>query len=288
MLDMNHVVTLLKILPQNTISRTLGDLARLKMPAYLREPVVTAFARMLGADVREAEKAPGQYKSLADFFTRRLKPGVRTFPGSLTKVACPVDGLLRAIGPVENGRLEQVKGIYYNVDSLLLDPERTSLFRNGDQVNLYLSPSDYHRVHSPLPGKITGWRYIPGGLLPVNGLTIARVPALFTLNERLTIYLQTGLGQVAVVMIGAMVVGRIRAAFDNIVTNGSRGRILDFREYDKPIPVEAGDELGVFELGSSVVLLFEPGRIHFEEVQAGSLVKLGQVLARARKKERQG
>jgi phosphatidylserine decarboxylase len=282
---------LLARLPQGALSRAFGRLADVPLPRPLRRPVLGGFARAVGADLSEAERPLAEYGSLNRFFTRKLRDGVRTWPEDAGVVASPVDGAAGQVGTVAAGRLVQAKGRLYEVRRLLEDPEGWERFEGGVFVTLYLSPKDYHRIHAPTDGDLSVARHVPGELLPVNAPAVAHVPDLFARNERLMCYLDGPLGRVAVVAVGAYNVGRISAAWDARwnategrsawVTN-RRGMELAERTYDPPVKVRRGDELMTFHLGSTVVLVFEPGRVELDpSLAAGAAVRLGMPIARA-------
>jgi phosphatidylserine decarboxylase len=174
----------------------------------------------------------------------------------------------------------QAKGRDYSVAALLDDPMEARAFEGGPYVTLYLSPRDYHRIHAPVSGGIEGYAYIPGKLFPVNPPSVRTVPNLFCVNERLVTYLRSPVGRVAVVKVGATCVGRIRAAYDDIATR--RGGGPSSLRYPAPIEVEKGGELGVFETGSTVILLFEPGRVELGAgLVEGATVRMGEPIAQA-------
>lgn len=277
---------LLARLPQASLSRAFGRLADLPVPRPLRRSVYGTFARVVGADASEAELPLGEYASLNRFFVRRLRPGVRPWPEDPGVAGCPVDGVAGATGSVREGRILQAKGRWYSAAALLDDADEARRFSGGRFATLYLSPRHYHRIHSPCAGRIPQARHVPGGLLPVNAPAVALVPDLFARNERLVCYLDGALGRVAVVAVGAYNVGRISAAFDPgwngcWVTN-RRGVEAETRRYGEGVAVAAGDEIMAFHLGSTVVVLFEPGRAELDpEFRPGREVRLGQPLARA-------
>src|SRR5919198_5039077 len=152
---------------------------------------------------------------------------------------------------VQTCALPIAKGVSFPLEKLLADPERAGRFVGGGYATLYLAPRDYHRIHAPLAGRITGYSYIPGELWPVNRASVRLQEKLFCLNERLTTYLETRAGELAVVKVGATCVARIRAAYDDLVTHtGGRATV---HRYERPIPVAKGAELGVFEMGSTVI-----------------------------------
>ncbi len=283
------MLRLLGRLPQGALSRSFGRIADLPLPGPLRGPVLRAFARAVGIDLSEAEYAPEAYRTLNEFFVRRLRPAVRRWPANPAVAACPVDGVTGQVGRVEAGRILQAKGRWYSAAELLADAQEARRFEGGHFVTLYLSPRHYHRVHAPCSGLIRRAQYIPGALLPVNAPSVAHVPDLFARNERLLCYIGGPLGRLAVVAVGAYNVGRISAAFDPVwntptrrsawVTNRRRAE-LETRLYDPPIRVRQGDELMAFHLGSTVVLLFEPGEVELRpELQPEREVRLGQAIA---------
>lgn len=283
------VLALLKRLPQAGLSRGMGRAADLPLPRPLRRPVLRAFARAFGIDLGEAELPLEAYGSLNELFVRRLRPGSRTWPGDPRLVASPVDGFVGQVGRIDAGRVVQAKGRSYSAADLLGSVEEAAAFREGVFATLYLAPKNYHRIHAPASGRISHARYVPGDLLPVNGPAVAHVEDLFARNERLVCTLEGDAGRVAVVAVGAYNVGRISAAFDPAwggagerpwVTN-RRADVPTERVYRPPIEVERGDEIMAFHLGSTVILLFEPGRVDLDGlVRPGEGIRLGQVLAR--------
>jgi phosphatidylserine decarboxylase len=281
----------LRRLPQGALSRAFGKLADVPLPGPLRRPVLGGFARMVGADVGEAAEPLESFPSLNRFFTRELKPGARAWPHDPHVAACPVDGAAGQLGRVSGGKLIQAKGRTYSLRDLLDEDGQWERFDGGAFVTLYLSPKDYHRIHSPCDGEIPRARHVPGALMPVNLPAVMHVPDLFARNERLLCYLDGPLGRVAVVAVGAYNVGRISAAFDGEwsaapgshgwVTN-RRGTQAQTKTYDPPVAVRQGDHIMTFHLGSTVVLVFERGRVELaRELAPGSRVRLGMEIGRA-------
>lgn len=284
-------LSLLKRLPQGAFSRGFGRLADAPIPRALRPAVLGAFARAVGADVDEAELPLDAYPTLNRFFTRKLKPGARAWPDDPAVVASPVDGTVGQVGTVREGRLIQAKGRLYEVAQLLEDEAAAARYEGGAFITLYLSPKDYHRIHAPVAGEIREARHVPGALLPVNAAAVAHLPELFARNERLICHLDGRMGRVAVVAVGAYNVGRISAAFDPAwnaapgasawVTN-RRGLKSAAKSYDPSVPVRQGDEIMTFHLGSTVVLVFEPGRVELlPSIHPGDPVRLGMPIGRA-------
>lgn len=262
---------LLRALPRVRISRAVGRLCDRALPRGVSDSIVRAYSRAYGVDLNEAEDCPDGYCSFDAFFTRKLREGARTV--SSDAVVSPADGVLSAVGSIDPGMRLWVKGRPYDAGDLIGDPVFAERYRGGEFAVVYLAPGDYHRVHSPVSGAITQVRGIPGDLFPVNRIGERHVPRLFVENSRVAIQIETpALGQVMAVMVGAVIVGRMSATGIDApdVPPG-------VHRFEPPIPVERGSEIGVFHLGSTVVLLLEkgvhierqPGRIRYGE----SLVK---------------
>ena len=285
-------LALLDRLPQAALSRGLGRLADIPVPRSARGPILGRIARSLGIDLGEAELPLEEYGSLNELFVRRLKPGLRRWPGDPTTIASPVDGILGQVGHVEDGVLIQAKGRSYRVADLL-GPEagrESGRYQRGSFVTLYLSPRHYHRIHSPCEGAISSAWHLPGALLPVNAAAVMHVDALFPRNERLVCEMDNAIGRTAVVAVGAYNVGRISASFDPAwsgargegwVTNRRGGAAAESRRYDPPLRTPQGAEIMAFHLGSTVVLVTER-RVRFEGgMTPGLEVRMGDVIARA-------
>ncbi|TMA27738.1 MAG: phosphatidylserine decarboxylase [Deltaproteobacteria bacterium] len=272
--------TLLRLLPKNTLSRALGAACRVRTPRPMVKAAIRAFVRKYGVDESEAERPIEEYPTFSEFFTRRLKPGARPIapgPGAVS----PVDGTLGELGDIVEARLYQAKGKHYTLAELIGGPdaeEDARRFAGGSFCTIYLAPYNYHRIHAPLGGEITGYVNMPGKLWPVNPLGVRNVEKLFCVNERLTTFLETPRGAAAVVAVGATNVGRIRAVYDDVVTNVKRTRQAARKIYQKPIPIEKGGELAIFEMGSTVVALFAPGLKLAERLAPGQPIKLGEAL----------
>ena len=266
----------LRAVPKNALSRAAGALARWRAPAPVRLAAMRAFSRRYGVDLSECGGL-GSFATFGEFFARPLRPGLRPVAPGDEVIVSPVDAVVSAAGVAEAGRLLQAKGIDYRAGALLGDEALAGRLEGGAYATLYLSPRDYHRIHFPLGGRILGWRYLPGRLWPVNPASVRHVPGLFTVNERLVTVLETPLGRCAVVAVGATVVGRVHASYDPAVppTNLRGGRPAG-RDYPSPLPVAKGGELGAFEMGSTVILLFERGRVALRpEVVSGARVRVG-------------
>lgn len=255
----------LRYVPKNHLSRTVGRLVHARLPQPLARRLVRWFAGTYQIDVDAAGRPLEEYPSIGHFFTRDLREGLRPIESDFVS---PVDGRLRGFGRVADGRLEQVKGKSYTVERFLGDAGYAARFQNGAYFNLYLSPQDYHHIHSPVSGKIVRSVHIPGKLWPVNDWSLANIDELFSINERVVTFIESHLGLVAVVMIGATNVGKISVVYDSFISNAGSSETVT-RNYVPPVDIEVGARLGTFHMGSSVVVLLEPERIDLTKVRLG-------------------
>lgn len=250
------IFRLVMSLPTNQQSRFAGWVFK---SGLFSKPLMRLMATKFNIDPNEMERPIDFYDSTASLFTRNLREGVRPIGEGFVS---PVDGRLRDIGRIENGRIPQVKGWDYKVEDLLGSTKDSKMFLNGSYANFYLSPKDYHHIHSPVSGVVTKSVHIPGALYPVNDWSVTHIKDVFPKNERLITYLKSSeFGTVAVVKVGALHVGSITVTYDNsIITNlasipPSCSPI--FRDYQNEIIMNRGERLGTFHLGSSVVVLFQ-------------------------------
>jgi phosphatidylserine decarboxylase len=243
--------------PKRLLSRGTGVLMRIPFPGLVAAPLVLGFARFFGINVREAEFSAGSYRSLDGFFTRKLQPGLRPIGGP---VVHPVDGRLTIQGDIVRGELLQAKGWTYSAAEFLGSAELAAAYEGGKFLTWYLCPADYHRIHSPASGELMSARHIPGLLWPVNEWSVNNIRRLFNLNERVVLNFESPRGRWSAVLVGATNVGHITVTLDpSITTNRWMWHAPTDRQYSPPIPVRAGDELGMFHLGSTVICLFEKG-----------------------------
>jgi phosphatidylserine decarboxylase len=260
--------------PGPVYSALVGLTARRRLPVPLRNAAYRAFARAVGADLDEAELDLRAYASLGDLFARRLKPGSRTVDAELSSIITPCDGVMAALGTAVDGSLIQAKGKTYSLEELLGDRELAARLTDGDYATIYLSPRDYHRVHTPVDGRLVRYDYIPGALWPVNPLVASRRDRLLSRNERVVITIDAGrLGKVAVVMVGAAGVGNIALTYapESVTWRASGERRCVELDHE----LSRGDELGAFRLGSTVVMVFEPGPVKLAG-EVGQAVRFGE------------
>lgn len=269
-LAVKFYVLVLRLLPKNMVSKLNGFLAGLRLPRFMMTPIILAFARIYKINIQEAELEIRDYESLNNFFTRALKNGSRLIDQKENVIISPVDGRLLISGSLEQGQLLQSKGMESSLQNLLGNNRFYKQFLGGYYMTIYLSPQDYHRIHSPVEGRILGYYYQPGKLFPVNNLAVNTINQLFSKNERLITYIQSDFGLVAVVKVGATSVGKIRVTYDPNIATNRWVRLAKEHMYDEEISIRKGAELGRFEMGSTVMLLFEKGTaelLDFEEKQ---------------------
>ena len=261
-----------RIVPKRALSGAIGWGARLGIPTWFRATFLARFARSYGIEVSEAERPIGEYGRVDEFFTRRLRPEARPIDSHPDTIVSPADGTVVEAGLATGGHLIQAKGVLFELDELLSDGESAARLEGGSYLITYLSPRDYHRVHSPVAGAVVGWHHIPGTLFPVGAKSVDRQPGLFVSNERLVTLIDGPAGLCAVVMVAAVGVGHITAAYDSDIATHGRSFVragIRHMRYDVPRPVAKGGELGTFHLGSTTIVVFEPGRVGLQAFTAG-------------------
>jgi phosphatidylserine decarboxylase len=253
--------TLTELGSRRWISRLAGRVAHSPASRLL----IPRFARAYRINIGEAEKPLHEYATLNEFFTRRLKPGARPVDETPGVLVSPVDARITGMGPIRRGTILNIKGQDYTIDELLGGNPRADIYKNGYAVVLYLSPSDYHRIHSPVEGVVVERQHLPGRVYPVNDFGLTRLPRVLSRNERLVTYIRHEAGETAVVKVGALNVCGIRYA------DPSADRLT------------RGGELAWFEFGSTVVLLTEDGTFEPRgDLKPGDKVRMGEALGRLR------
>lgn len=264
----------IRYLPKNHMSRIVGRVVHLREPKWIATRARDWFVKRYGINMEEAELPLENYPSIGDVFIRRLKSGARPIEG---KIVHPCDGMLTTMGSIKSDLILQTKGIDYSLGELLHDPTAIDQFKGGHYLTYYLCPTDYHRVHSPVAGIVEKVVHVPGRLWPVNPWSVENVSQLFAINERVVFRIQTDRGPVAIVMIGATNVGHISVSFDPTIRTNTYGLKLPVvKNYPAPLKINVGDELGVFHMGSSAVVVY-PDKALAALPDAGP-VRLGQRL----------
>lgn len=261
--------------------KMLTRMAKGVMDSKISRPFISPFASYYQIDVEEAEKELAAYQNLNEFFTRRLAPGSRAIDDKPDSLISPVDGVISEHGTIEQGSLIQAKNIPYSlVDLLGKDKQQAKHFENGTFMTIYLSPQNYHRIHSPFSGTIEGYAYLPGSLFPVNKLGVSYVPGLFARNERWITYIQTAYGRIALVKVGAFMVGSVQVLYDE-QPNDKKLKNKYHAYQNQDLTLDKGEEIGFFQFGSTVICLFEPDMVEFSpQINKDVAVKMGQSIGK--------
>lgn len=268
------------VLPKRALTQFAGALARRSLGDFTQYKIRRFVARY-GVDMSEAaEPDLTRYLTFNDFFTRALKPGAR--PLAQADFVCPVDGRISQLGAIDGEQLLQAKGHVYSTTALLSgDVTEAARYRDGSFATIYLSPRDYHRIHMPCAGRLRSMVYVPGDLFSVNPTTARGVPGLFARNERVVCLFDGAHGPFALVLVGATIVGSMATVWHGVV-NPPRARHIrrwDYTGQQPPIELQAGEEMGRFLLGSTVVLLFPKDTLRFAPDWAPSRpVRLGEAM----------
>ena len=269
--------TLLKLVPKRMVSCLFGKLADAEVNPEILRKVIGLYVRHYGVDMGEAKFSAEFYTTFNEFFTRQLARSARPIAEGENATVSPVDGRIAQLGEIDGTLVPQAKEIHYSIADLV-GKKNAGKYADGKFATLYLSPADYHRIHSPVKGEVREVTYFPGNFWPVNEFGVANIGGLFAVNERVASFLRTPTGnEIAVVKVGALIVGRIRLEYTNINRRRYRGSSLNLR-LNKPFAVEKGGLLGRFELGgSTVILLFQKGTFEFDEaLKEGDRVLFGQ------------
>ena len=265
------------VIPQQGLSRIIYHLTRCKYP-LIKNFLIRIFIFYFKVDMDQASNPEiAGYSDFNQFFTRKIKPELR--PVTSTGIACPVDGTISQTGKIDGTTLMQVKGRHFSLTNLLTIEEEALKFANGNYITLYLSPRDYHRIHMPIDGQLYKMIHVPGSLFSVNQATTRTVKNLFCRNERVICIFDTDIGPMAVIMVGALFVGTIDTVWAGTVTSKSVNSGDDNRIY-----LKKGDELGRFNMGSSVIVLFGPDVMNWQSVhKPGQSVLMGACLGTIKK-----
>ncbi|HYQ72016.1 MAG TPA: archaetidylserine decarboxylase [Gammaproteobacteria bacterium] len=273
----------LALLPHQRLSRIVRSATRWRIK-WWKNLLIRVFVRHFGVDLSEAQIShPGEYPDFNSFFTRALRPGVRQIPLEPQAIACPVDGSISQLGDIRDGSLLQAKGCEYSLQALLGgNAERAAPFRDGEFMTLYLSPRDYHRIHMPVTGRLRETCYVPGRLFSVAPHTTRAIPGLFTRNERLCAIFETASGPMAMVLVGAIFVSCMETVWEGVV-NPTLGQSLAIRQFPDSgtpsIELQRGQEMGRFNMGSTVILLYGHDRVDWlAGLQPGDSVQMGDIL----------
>jgi phosphatidylserine decarboxylase len=269
------------LLPHHALSAVMFKLTRSRTE-WFKNWLIKYVVQHYQVDMSSArEENPTAYPYFNKFFTRALKPEARPICHDHNHVACPVDGTVSQAGKIEDGRIFQAKGRDYTLHELLGGSEKwTKAFEDGSFATIYLSPRDYHRIHSPLDGDLNEMIHVPGRLFSVSPATTRVIPRLFARNERVISVFDTDFGPMAVILVGAIFVSSMDTVWAGTVTPPAGKKIRHWEYDEKHFSLKKGDELGRFNMGSTVVVLFAKDKINWaNNITPSQSVTMGQSLA---------
>ena len=279
---LDHIKVLpLYCIPQHGFTAIVYKVTRIQYKPW-KNFLIKTFVKYFKVDMSQAIwSSEEDYSSFNAFFTRHLKPGARSWKKDKKLILSPVDGAISQIGIINNDKLIQAKGIDYTLTQLLAnDVEAVKTFHDGNFTTLYLSPRDYHRIHMPVSGELIKTTFVPGDLFPVNTSSVRTVDQLFARNERFISLFKTELGLVAQIMVGATFVGSMETVFAGQITPTKRREISIKKYEEEAIQLNQAEEFGLFNMGSTVILLFEKDKISWlEELKENDPIQVGQVIA---------
>jgi len=266
-------------LPQHLISSLFGRVAMSTL-WIIKKPFIHIFSWLYKVDLSESEESdPNAYASFNSFFTRGLRDGAREIAQESDAIVAPADGVISQCGAIQSGQLLQAKGRQFSVAQLLGDERLATAYHRGSFLTIYLAPHNYHRVHVPIDARLQQMTHIPGRLFSVSPSTTRAVEHLFARNERVVFHFDTAAGPVALVMVGALIVGSVETAHAGIVAPGSRQPRV--AHYEPALQFERGQQLAQFNIGSTVVVLFSKDGATLEQRLRPELgLQVGETIAR--------
>jgi len=262
------------LLPQHLLSRLMFRFARIQA-SWIKNRFTSWFVSKYKVNLTEALLEDiDEYKHFNDFFTRALKDGSR--PISDSKIVSPVDGMVSQFGSIKESMIVQAKGKEYSVEALLADNSINDLYTSF--ATIYLSPKDYHRIHMPFDGSLKSMKYIPGNLFSVNQRTVNDIDEVFARNERLVCFFDTEYGEIALVMVGAIFVGSMETSWEGQITPPYTKSIKTYDYDSRQIELSKGEELGRFNMGSTVILVL-PKESPKLNLETGQVLNMGQSIS---------
>jgi phosphatidylserine decarboxylase len=264
------------LLPQHALSRIVYRATRSTAPGW-KNFLIRSFLRGFDVDMAEAVAPdPFAYASFNAFFTRALRPGARAVDTKPDAVVSPVDGMVSQVGRIDSNLLLQAKGHTYSLDALLAgDGALETGLRGGEFATIYLAPFNYHRIHMPVAGRVVATTHVPGKLFSVNTVTARHVPELFARNERVICVFDTGIGMMVMVLVGALFVGSMETVWAGEITPARRRGPT--RLPTQAVDLGRGAEMGRFNMGSTVIVLFESSCVSWNDTLVpGAFVKMGE------------
>lgn len=275
------MVFLQYLLPHHQINKLARFLANCPI-VWVKNFLINCFLKKYSVNLQESiQPNPFLFQTYNDFFTRKLNPTARIIDPNPTSIISPADGEVTQYGDIRNNLLINAKGVDLSLSKLLacqvevINPNIFSKF-----ITIYLAPHNYHRVHMPITATVKQMIYVPGKLFSVNTATVKQIPDVFTKNERVIAIFDTEIGKIAIILVGAMIVGSIVTSWHGQVTPAPSHNITNWNYQDNNLTLERGEEMGLFQLGSTVIVLFENNTINFSEnITINSSIKMGEKIA---------
>lgn len=268
------------ILPHNQINKIAKKIANCNI-RWIKNLLIYVFIRKYNVNLQEAEQSdPFAYKTYNDFFIRNLKLNARNINQDINSIISPCDGYIAQYGAINKNALIQAKTAPLSLKDLLADANDNQCFDNGKFITIYLAPHNYHRVHMPITGTLQKMIYVSGKLFSVNPKIVSKMPNIFTINERVISIFDTEIGKMAIILVGAMIVGNIVTTWHGEV-NSQQNKTIQTWDYSNDIKVtlERGKEMGLFQLGSTVIVLFENNSLNFySNLEINQIIKMGDPL----------
>lgn len=268
------------LLPKYWLTAVIYRVARVRHTGF-KNFLITRFVRLYRVETGEIKlPLPDGFATFNDFFTRELEDDARPVDTDAQTVVSPVDGTVSQAGTLRNTKILQAKGIDYSLEDLLaINLDEARGFADGNFATIYLAPYNYHRVHSPLAGKLVSGSYVPGDLFSVNAATAAHIPGLFRRNERLILNFETDAGPAALIFVGALNVGSITTPWTGELRPRHNGIVESIELGDEVIDIAKGQLLGWFNMGSTVILLLPNGSSAWnDKMTAGSTLQMGEAI----------
>lgn len=267
------------LLPQHILSRLVANIANCSIRP-IKNFIISQYCKFYHINMTDMlEPNPLNYPTFNKFFTRALKTGARPIDGDEKTIVSPIDGKIEQIGQANENLLINAKGKNFTLEQLFADNKDAARFHNANFAVLYLAPSNYHRIHMPILGKLRSMRYVPGRLFSVSPNIADHIPDVFARNERVIVTFDTAFGIMAMVLVGAMIVGSIETSWADTVTPNKQKNASNWDYIKQEIIFDRGVEIAKFKLGSTVILLFPEGAMRWNQtLQKDSLIKMGQSL----------
>jgi len=278
MLD-NLLARLQYALPHHLLTWVIHKLARVRI-VWFKNAMIRTIASRFGVNWSEAlHQSPDDYTHFNAFFTRQLKPDARPLASEENALLCPVDGAISSFGKIRENQIFQAKGHDFSCAALLADASQAEKYQNGEYITIYLSPKDYHRIHMSLAGELTQMSHVPGRLFSVAPYTVDAIPRLFARNERSVHHFDTRIGSHALVLVGAMLVASMETVWHGLINPPRAKKLRHFNYPTGDVSLDRGAEMGRFNMGSTVVLLFPENSLKWrQELEIGQVVKMGESL----------